>query len=98
MKSQTLWTLVGTATAAATGIAMRQAMKKTFRHGVFEPPVNPDRDDVEWRQAILWGAASGMAVGAARIVGWKVASAGMRRTRRSRRGQRLLARIEDQDH
>lgn len=95
MKSHTLWTLVGTATAAATGIVMRQAMKKTFRYGVFEPPVNPDRDDVEWRQALLWGAASGMAVGAARIVGWKMASAGMRRTRRSRRGQRLLARLED---
>ncbi|WP_438765804.1 DUF4235 domain-containing protein [Kushneria sp. TE3] len=95
MKPHTFWTIVGTATAGVTGVLMRQAMKKSFRYGVFEPPVNPDREDIEWRQAILWGAASGMVVGAARIVGWKVASAGLRRTRRSHRGQRLLARIED---
>ncbi|WP_456268469.1 DUF4235 domain-containing protein [Kushneria sp. AK178] len=95
MKPHTLWTIVGTATAAVTGIAMRQTLKKGFRHGAFEPPVNPDRDDIQWRQAIVWGAASGTVVGVARIVGWKMASAGLRRTRRSRRGQRLLAHIED---
>ncbi len=95
MKPHTLWTIVGTVTAGAAGVLVRQTMKQTFRYGMFEPPVNPDRDDINWRQAILWGAASGMAVGAARIVGWKIASAGMRRTRRSRQGQRLLARLED---
>ncbi|WP_110668900.1 DUF4235 domain-containing protein [Salinicola halophilus] len=95
MRPQTLWTIVGTGTAVISGVMARQSIKQTFRHGVFEPPVNPDAEDVEWRQALIWGAASGMAVGMARIVGWKIASAGMRRTRRSPRGRRLLARIED---
>ena len=95
MKPQTLWTIVGTSTAVLSGVLARQSLKQTFRKGVFEPPINPDEDDVEWRQALFWGAASGMAVGMARIVGWKLASAGMRRPRRSRRGQRLLAHLED---
>lgn len=95
MKPRTLWTIVGTGTAVLTGVAARQSIKKAFSQNLFEPPVNPDQADIEWRQALVWGAASGMAVGMARIVGWKMASAGMRRTRRSRRGQRLLSRIED---
>ncbi|WP_251977942.1 DUF4235 domain-containing protein [Salinicola avicenniae] len=95
MKPETLWTLVGTGTAVLTGVLARQSLKQGARRGALEPPVNPDRDDVQWRQALLWGAASGMAVGVARVVGWKVASAGMRRTRRSRRGQRILSRLED---
>ncbi|WFF41411.1 DUF4235 domain-containing protein [Salinicola endophyticus] len=94
MKPQTLWTLVGTTMAIASGVAAREALKHTAKRSAFEPPVNPDDPDVRWREALLWGAASGAAVGLARILGWKMASSGMRRARRSRHGQRLLSRLE----
>ncbi|MFC0268171.1 DUF4235 domain-containing protein [Kushneria aurantia] len=95
MKPETLWTLVGTSTAIVTGVATRQLLKRTSRRHLLAPPVNPDEPGVRWRDALLWGAASGVTVGMARILGWKAASSGMRRVRRTRRGQRLLARIED---
>ncbi len=95
MKPHTLWTIIGTSTAILSGVATRQALKHTTRRHAFEPPVNPDDPDVRWREALLWGAASGVAVGVARILGWKVAASGLRRARRTRRGRRLLSRIED---
>lgn len=95
MKPHTLWTIIGTSTAIISGVATREALKRTTRRHAFEPPVNPDDPDVRWREAIAWGAASGVAVGIGRIVGWKLASSGMRRARRTRRGRRMLAKLED---
>lgn len=95
MKPQMLWTIIGTSTAILSGVATREALKHTTRRHAFEPPVNPDDPDVRWREAIAWGAASGVAVGIGRIVGWKLASSGMRRARRTRRGRRVLAKLEN---
>ncbi|WP_273145243.1 DUF4235 domain-containing protein [Halomonas sp.] len=48
----------------------RKAADKAYQKEVGEtPPENPDEPDVEWRQALLWGAATGVLVGVARVVG-----------------------------
>ncbi|OHV08631.1 DUF4235 domain-containing protein [Kushneria phosphatilytica] len=95
MKPQTVWTLFGTATALTTGVLVRQTMKRTSRRYGFEPPLNPDDPDVRWRDALAWGACSGMLVGMARILGWRMGSEAMKRARRHPKGQRVLSRFED---
>lgn len=70
MKEETLWSIVGSVAAVGASLMSRQAAEKTYRKVAdAEPPDNPERDDVRWRDALLWGAATGVLVGVARVVG-----------------------------
>ncbi|SDM16143.1 Protein of unknown function [Modicisalibacter muralis] len=94
MKEETLWTLVSSGVAIAAGVAARNSMQKTYQRKIGKPPLDTYDADVGWRHALLWGAASGVLVGMARIVGQRIGSEAMHRAKRSRRGRRLLRRLE----
>lgn len=82
MKQDTLWSLVGSAAAVAASVMARRTADKAYRHEVGEaPPVNPDEPDVGWRQALLWGVATGVLVGVVRVVGRRAGREAMRRAR-----------------
>ncbi|HET8790636.1 MAG TPA: DUF4235 domain-containing protein [Modicisalibacter sp.] len=94
MKEETLWALISSGVSIAAGVAARNGMRKTYQRKVGKPPLDPYDLDVRWRDALLWGAASGVLVGVARIVGRRIGSEAMHRAKRSRRGRRLLGRLE----
>lgn len=94
MKQETLWSLVGSAAAVAASMMARRTADKAYWHEVGEaPPANPDEPDVGWRQALLWGAATGVLVGVARVVGRRAGREVMHRAPRSGRGRRALRRL-----
>ncbi|MAR71928.1 MAG: hypothetical protein CME78_06825 [Halomonas sp.] len=91
MKEETLWSIVGSAAAVGASVMSRKAAKRAYQKvSDKEPPENPDRDDVEWREAILWGAATGVMVGVARVVGRSAGRKALDKTRKGGRSTRLL--------
>ena len=75
-----MWNLVATGSAIAAGVAMRRTLfagwKVVARE---EPPINPADRATPWRQAILWTALTGAAVGVTRMLARRGAAAGWRR-------------------
>lgn len=61
--------ILGYGIAIPTGIVVRKAMDAgwKFARGTV-PPKNPAAAGTTWQDALLWAAASGMAVGAGRLV------------------------------
>lgn len=94
MKEEKLWALISSGVAVAAGVAANNSVRKTYERKIGKPPLDPYDADVRWRDALLWGAASGVLVGMARVVGRRIGSEAMRRTKRSRRGRRLLRHLE----
>lgn len=94
MKEATLWSLISTGAAITAGMAVNNAARKTYERKIGKPPLDPYDSDVRWRDALLWGAASGVLIGVARIVGQRIGSEAMHRAKRSRRGRRLLRHLE----
>lgn len=91
MRESTLWSLISAGAAIASGIAVRNGARKAYERKVGKPPLDPYDHDVRWRDALVWGAASGVMVGVARVVGRRAGSEAMRRARRrSERRQRRL--------
>lgn len=85
VKEETLWSIVGSVAAVGASLMSRQAAEKTYRKVAdAEPPDNPERDDVRWRDALLWGAATGVLVGVARVVGRSAGNKALAQRRRSR--------------
>lgn len=72
--------LVAMGAAIAGGLLARQIMKTGWK-GAWgkEPPINPASREVDWKDALLWGAASGALVGAMRILSRRTASSAYRR-------------------
>ncbi|MCD0459697.1 DUF4235 domain-containing protein [Roseiconus lacunae] len=63
------------AAIAATFVA-RQALQASWRTALDrDPPVNPSSPEVNWKDALLWGAISGALVGMTRIASRRSASA-----------------------
>ncbi|WP_169735501.1 DUF4235 domain-containing protein [Halomonas halodenitrificans] len=95
MKQDTLWSLVGSAAAVAASMMARKAADKAYRHEVGEtPPEDPDEPDVEWRQALLWGASTGVLVGVARVVGRRAGREVMHRAPRVGKRRGVLPRLK----
>ncbi|MBS9405047.1 DUF4235 domain-containing protein [Halomonas sp. TRM85114] len=96
MKQDDIWSLVGSVAAVAASVMARKTADKAYRREVGKaPPANPDQPDVGWRQALLWGAGTGMLVGVARVVGRRAGREVMRKAPGSRPGRqvrRLLGR------
>jgi len=62
--------------AVPTGIAVRKALETTWRKAKHDdPPKNPAAPGTEWSEALMWAAASGIAVATARLVAARGAAA-----------------------
>lgn len=60
----------------------RQALQATWTTTLHqEPPKNPASHEVDWRDALLWGAVSGAVVGMARIASRRASSSAYRAMR-----------------
>lgn len=55
----------GIAGAVGTRFLLKKVWKVVTKK---EPPLNPASPGVLWKEALLWGAATGMAAGVARII------------------------------
>jgi hypothetical protein len=76
------WKLMGGASAAAAAGFTRKAAEKVYKAGVGEaPPENPASPHVPLRQAVLWAALSGVAVGLVRLLVERTAAAAWVRAR-----------------
>ncbi|OYP28885.1 DUF4235 domain-containing protein [Rhodopirellula sp. MGV] len=68
--------LLAYAAAIAATFAARQALQASWRTALDrEPPKNPSSPEVDWKDALLWGAVSGAIVGMVRIASRRSASA-----------------------
>jgi hypothetical protein len=76
------WFLASTAAAVGAALVARSLMRTGWRLTVGEdPPDNPARPDVGWRDALAWGVAIGAIAGVARVVGRRGITSGWRRLR-----------------
>jgi hypothetical protein len=70
------WRIVALAFAVPTGIVVRKALDAGWRAVRHEdPPRNPAAPGTDWTEALLWAAASGIAVAAARLIATRGATA-----------------------
>ncbi len=66
------------AAIGATFVA-REMLEATWRTALDrDPPKNPTSSEVAWKEAILWGAASGALVGIARIASRRLSTGAVR--------------------
>lgn len=76
----TRWMVIGAASAALAGIAVRSALKAGWQLWRDEdPPNNPAAPDVSWKDALAWAGATGAAVAVARVLARRGAVVGWRR-------------------
>jgi uncharacterized protein DUF4235 len=69
------WKLFGTLAAIAAGIAARKALVAAFSKTTGkQPPANPEAPGTDWMEALGWAAASGAAVGLARMLATRKAA------------------------
>ncbi len=70
------WKIVAAAFAVPMGIAVRKAMETGWRKAKHDdPPKNPAAPGTAWSEALIWAAASGLAVAAARLLAARGAAA-----------------------
>lgn len=78
LREEQVNTIVTAAAAALAGVLARQIVSGGWRVAAgVGPPDNPASRDVTWRDAILFSAASGVAIGVARMIGKRLATAAM---------------------
>ena len=76
-----LWRVYGVAATAAATIAVRQVLHRTWRLATGKtPPSNPEHPDTTLAEALAWAAASGVAVGIARMLATRKAAHYWRRS------------------
>ncbi len=70
------WRIVALGFAVPTGMAVRKAIEAGWRKATDDdPPKNPAAPGTRWSEALMWAAASGVAVAAARLVAARGAAA-----------------------
>ena len=80
VRKDTAWMVVGAGAAALGGIAVRQALQQAWKLAKHEdPPLDPGSWDVEWKDAIMWTLATGVAMGLGRQLARRGAAAGWER-------------------
>jgi hypothetical protein len=64
-----MWRIVGAGAGVAAGWLVRKALERAWRatRGA-DPPTNPAASDTTWGEALLWAAASGVALAVTRMV------------------------------
>ena len=64
-----LWKLVGALSGIAAGTATRTLLRAAWRRSQGgDPPTNPAAPGTRWSEAIVWAAASGVAMAVTRLV------------------------------
>lgn len=76
----TAWKLAVTVSAIVAGVVMRKTVTAAWK-GVrkSDPPSNPADRNTDWPEALAWAAATGLAVGIARLLATRGAAAGWER-------------------
>lgn len=75
--------LIAFGVATGAGFLARQVLQGGWRAALDrEPPKNPSSHEVDWQDALLWGAVSGAVVGLARIASRRGASSAYNHLRR----------------
>lgn len=68
------------ASSIAGAVVARNVLKKGWEKVTNKkPPVNPAAPSVIWKEALLWGAATGMVVGIAKVITRRVSSSAWRK-------------------
>lgn len=74
---RTLWKLIATGAAIATGLVVRRVLLVLWRRVTGqEAPINPGAPDTTWSEGLVWAIASGAAIGVGRLVAARGATAG----------------------
>jgi NADPH:quinone reductase-like Zn-dependent oxidoreductase len=64
-----LWKVVGSLSGAAAGAATRALLRAGWRRTKGgDPPTNPASPSTRWSEALIWAAASGVAMAVTRLV------------------------------
>lgn len=64
-----LWKVVGSLSGVAAGVATRGLLKTCWRRTMGgDPPTNPASPTTRWSEALIWAAASGVAMAVMRLV------------------------------
>jgi hypothetical protein len=67
VKGKRAWKALGSGSALVAGFAMTKALDATWRTATGrKPPTKPENPEIAGREAILWAALSGMAIGVAK--------------------------------
>jgi hypothetical protein len=76
-EEKNVWNAVALAAAAATGVAVRNALELAWESvRGDEPPENPAARSVSWGDALAWTLVTGVAVGLGRLLAQRGAAAG----------------------
>jgi hypothetical protein len=66
-KGKRAWKLIGTGVGLTSGLATTRALDATWRTATGrKPPTKPENPQIAGREALLWAAVSGMALGVAK--------------------------------
>jgi len=66
-KGKRAWKMFGSGAGLLGGLAMTKALDATWKTATGrKPPTKPENPEIAGREAILWAALSGMAIGVAR--------------------------------
>jgi hypothetical protein len=64
-----IWKVMGTGGAVLAGLLARKATTAGWKLATGNvPPTNPEDPDVDWKEALGFAAATGVAVGLARLI------------------------------
>lgn len=75
-KGSLFWKVLGLAFAIPAGIAVRKVMEKAWLSARGDaPPKNPAAPGTDWREALGWAAASGVAIAFGRLLAARGAAA-----------------------
>jgi hypothetical protein len=70
------WKILGTGSAVLAAAAAEEGLKTLWRTATgTEPPSVPEDPDTDWTEAITWALLSGAAVGIARLLATRRATA-----------------------
>jgi hypothetical protein len=76
------WHLVALASAGLAAVAVRNLLEVGWEWvKAEEPPQNPAARSTGWPEALAWTAASGIAIGLARLLAQRGAAAGWKKVR-----------------
>lgn len=71
------WRVLGTGMAIVTGLVVRKVFAAIWKAATsHDPPTNPAAPDTSWGESLGWALASGAAIGVARMVATRGATAG----------------------
>jgi hypothetical protein len=74
------WTAVATGAAWVAGWAIEKALRRGWRSVTGErPPEHPESPRTEWRDALVWTAATSLTLGVGRLLSQRLAAAGWSR-------------------